>query len=175
MNTSDTTPPIVDLTGDPNLFPQTGIAWVTRILADRVNWLTVVDSVLPWDSARSRISPGMILLMLVINVLTQHNPLYPVEYWAQSLPLALLWGQGITAHQFNDDALGRVLEDLADHGRTLLATLGPRMQAVQGTGPMMLHSDTTAFALFGDYPNIHPQITQGGFSKWRKRGTIKAN
>ena len=153
MNTSDTTPPIVDLTGDPNLFPQTGIAWVTRILADRVNWLTVVDSVLPWDSARSRISPGMILLMLVINVLTQHNPLYQVEYWAQSLPLALLWGQGITAHQFNDDALGRVLEDLADHGRTLLATLGPRMQAVQGTGPMMLHSDTTAFALFGDYPN----------------------
>ncbi len=109
------------------------------------------------------------------RVLTQHNPLYQVEYWAQSLPLALLWGQGITAHQFNDDALGRVLEDLADHGRTLLATLGPRMQAVRGTGPMMLHSDTTAFALFGDYPNIHPQITQGGFSKWRKRGTIKAN
>ena len=143
----------VDLTGNPNLFPHTGIALVTRILADRVNWLAVVDQWLPWDRARSRISPGIVLLMLVINVLTQHNPLYEVESWAQTLPLALLWGESIAAHQFNDDALGRVLEDLADHGRTLLATLGPRMQAVQGTGPRLLHSDTTAFALFGDYPN----------------------
>ncbi len=30
----------------------------------------------------------------------------------------------MTAHQFNDDALGRVLEDLAEHRRTLCATLG---------------------------------------------------
>ena len=33
-------------------------------------------------------------------------------------------GDAMTAHQFNDDALGRVLEDLAEHRRTLLATLG---------------------------------------------------
>ena len=65
--------------------------------------------------------------MLVINVITQPNPLYHVELWAESLPLPLLWGQGITAHQFNDDALGRVWEDLTDHGHALLATLGPRM------------------------------------------------
>ena len=148
MNTSDM-PPIVDLTGDPNLLPPTGIAWVTRILVDHVNGLTMVDSLLPWDSARSRISPGMILLMLVINVLTPHNPWYPVEYRAQSLPWALLRGEDITAHTCNDDAWGRGLQDLADRRRALLATLGPRMQAVQGTGPMMLHSDTTVFALFG--------------------------
>jgi hypothetical protein len=40
MNTSDM-PPIVDLTGDPNLFLYAGIAGVTRILADHVNGLTV--------------------------------------------------------------------------------------------------------------------------------------
>lgn len=125
----------------------------TRVLADRVNWLAVVDDILPWDPARARIAPSIVLLMLVMNVLTQHNPLYQVEYWAESLPLPILWGDTITAHQFNDDALGRVLEDLADHGRALLATLGPRMRAVQDAGPLMLHTDTTAFALFGDYPN----------------------
>ena len=152
MDTPHSLPPI-DLSGDPNIFPNTGIALATRVLADRVNWLAVVDQLLPWDPARARMAPGVVLLMLVMNVLTQHNPLYQVELWADSLPLPILWGDTITAHQFNDDALGRVLEDLAEHGRTLLATLGPRMRAVQDTGRMMLHSDTTAFALFGDYPN----------------------
>ena len=153
MNTPPSSTSVVDLSGDPNIFPNTGIALATRTLADHVNWLAVVDQLLPWDSARARIAPSVVLLMLVINVLTQHNPLYHVELWAESLPLPILWGEGITAHQFNDDALGRVLEDLADHGRTLLATLGLRMRAVQDAGPAMLHTDTTAFALCGDYPN----------------------
>ena len=48
--------------------------------------------------------------------------------------------------------LGRVLEDLADQGPALLATLGTRMQAVEHAGGTFLHSDTTAFALFSDYP-----------------------
>ncbi len=68
--------------------------------------------------------------MLVINVLSQRNPLYTVEAWAETLPLALLWGDTIQASQFNDDALGRILEDLADYGPQLLATLGARMQVV---------------------------------------------
>ena len=146
-------PSVVDLSGDPNIFPHTGITLATRILADRVNWRAVVDQLLPWDPVRARIAPSIVLLTLIMNVLTPQNPLYPVELWAESLPLPILWGEGITAHQFNDDALGRVLEDLAEHGRALLATLGPRMRAVQDAGPTMLHTDTTAFALFGDYPN----------------------
>ena len=40
---------MVDLSGDPNIFPNTGIALATRTLADRVNWLAVVDQLLPWD------------------------------------------------------------------------------------------------------------------------------
>ena len=41
---------------------------VVRWLADRVNWLAVVDDRLPWDRDRARIAPNVILLMLVINV-----------------------------------------------------------------------------------------------------------
>ena len=152
MKNTTTLPPI-DLSGDPNLFPHTGIALAMRVLADRVNWCAVVDGILPWDSARARIAPSVVLLTLLMNVLTQHNPLYHVELWAESLPLPILWGEGIVAHQFNDDALGRVLDDLARDGASLLATLGPRMRAVEKVGPAILHTDTTAFALFGDYPS----------------------
>ena len=78
---------------DPNIFPGTGLSLVVRWLADRVNWLAVVDDSVPWDRDRARIAPSVILLMLVINVLIQRNPLYQVEAWAQTLPLALLWGR----------------------------------------------------------------------------------
>ena len=138
---------------DPNYFPHSGTALAVRLLADRVNWLSVVDTILPWDQDRSRIAPSVLLLMLVINVLTHRNPLYAVETWVATLPLELLWGDGIQASQFNDDALGRVLEDVADHGPQLLATLGMRMQGVHQTLSDWLHSDTSAFSLMGDYPS----------------------
>ncbi len=96
----------VSSTKDPDYFPHSGTALAVRLLADRVNWLSVVDTLFPWDRARSRIAPSVLLLMLVINVLTHRNPLYGVESWAATLPLPLLWGENIQASQFNDDALG---------------------------------------------------------------------
>ena len=64
--------------------------------------------------------------MLVMNVLTQHNPLYQVELWAESLPLPILWGDAITAHQFNDDALGCVLGGSLLSGNTSDRTWHPQ-------------------------------------------------
>lgn len=58
-----------------------------------------------------------------------------------------------------DDAVGsscgatRTLENLADHGPQLLATIGLQMQVVHPTLTNLLHSDTTAYALMGDYPS----------------------
>lgn len=63
---------------DPHHFPHTGAALAVRLLADRVNWLAVVDAIIPWDPARPRITPSVLLLMLVINVLSHRNPLYMV-------------------------------------------------------------------------------------------------
>ncbi|MCL5012971.1 MAG: DUF4277 domain-containing protein [Firmicutes bacterium] len=91
--------------------------------------------------------------MLVMNMLSHRNPLYRVEEWAQTLPLTLLWGDTIQVSQFNDDALDRTLEDLAEHGLQLLATIGLRMQVVHPTRTDLVHSDTTAYALLGDYPS----------------------
>ncbi len=48
MNTSPSPHTGGDLAGDPNLFPNTGITLATRALLDRVNWLAVVDQILPW-------------------------------------------------------------------------------------------------------------------------------
>ena len=105
--------------------------------------------------------------MLVINVLSHRNPLYTVEAWAQTMPLALLWGENIEASQFNDDALGPTLEYLAEYGPRLLATLGVRKQVVHPTLTDLLHSDTTAHALMGDYPSSDTGPTAPVSLTWR--------
>jgi hypothetical protein len=120
-----------------------------------VQWDAVVDAWLPWDPVRTQTPPSRLLLALVMNVVTQRTPLYHVERWAATLPLDLLWAPGVPAAAFNDDALGRVLEKLAVHGRTVVGTLGVRWQAL-GQAPTLLHTDTTSFSLFGDDAGSSP-------------------
>jgi len=86
---------------DPNHFPPSGSTIAARCLADRVNGRSVMDTWLPWDQARSRIAPNILLLMLVINVLWHRNPLYRVENWAATMPLPLLWSDQIQDSQCN--------------------------------------------------------------------------
>lgn len=144
------------LADDPNIFPQAGLPLAIRLLAERVQWEAVVDALLPWDPVRTQTPPSRLLLALVMNVVTQRTPLYHVERWAATLPLDLLWAPSVQAATFNDDALGRVLEKLARHGRTVVGTLGVRWQALGQAAPPLLHTDTTSFSLFGDYPGSTP-------------------
>ncbi|MGC8489481.1 MAG: DUF4277 domain-containing protein [Clostridia bacterium] len=141
---------------DPTVFPQAGLPLAMRLLAERVQWESVVDALLPWDPVRTQTPPSRLLLALVMNVVSQRTPLYHVERWAATLPLDLLWAPGVQATAFNDDALGRVLEKWAVRGRTVLGTLGIRWQALGQAAPTLLHTDTTSFSLFGDYPGSSP-------------------
>lgn len=156
----------VVLQQDPDMLPGAGLPLVVRVLADRINWGAVVDGLLPWDRDRTQVPPSILLLTLLMNVLCQRTPLYHVEGWAQGRPLDLFWGTDIPASVFNDDALGRVLEKLAEHGPAVVGTLGVRIQALAAEGPQILHTDTTSFSLFGDYPGSDaasdtPHITYG--------------
>lgn len=101
---------------------------VVHWLADRLNSWGAVDGILPWDPAQ--IAPRVLRLILIINVLTQRDPLHAVETWAAELPLSLWWGDAIEAGQFNDDALAWLLEQVVAHGPSPIATLGMRMQTV---------------------------------------------
>ena len=144
------------LADDPHVFPQAGLPLALRLLAERVQWEAVIDALLPWDPVRTQTPPSRLLLALVMNVVTQRTPLYHGERWAATLPLDLLWAPGVQAATFHDDALGRVLEKLARHGRTVVGTLGVRWQVLGQAAPTLLHTDTTSFSLFGDYPGSAP-------------------
>lgn len=131
------------------MLPGAGLPLVIGVLADRIQWGSVVDRLLPWDRDRTQTPPSVILLGLLVNVLNHRTPLYHVETWMQGVPCDLFWGPEVSAAVFNDDALGRVLEKLADHGRAVVGTLGARIQALAAEGLQILHSHTTSFSLFG--------------------------
>ena len=145
----DTGPEPLDIT----VYPACAVAVVVRLLCERINWSGVIDAIIPWDDARAQIRPSTVLLGLMMNMLVQRTPLYHVEKWAETMPLGLLLGPDVTAEQLNDDACGRALEKLARYGETIIATLAVRMRALSAQGSAILHSDTTAFSLFGDYPD----------------------
>ena len=136
------------------MYPAAAVAVAVRLLSDRLNWSGVIDAIIPWDEARAEIRPSTVLLGLLMNLLVQRTPLYHVELWAQTMPLELLLGPGVEAKQLNDDACGRALEKLAEHGERIVATLAVRIRALSALGPAILHGDTTAFSLFGDYPDV---------------------
>ncbi len=50
----------------------------------------------------------MVLLTLIMNGLTPHNPLDQGQDWVVALTLPMLWGETMRAAQFHDDALGQV-------------------------------------------------------------------
>jgi len=67
-------------------------------------------------SCGMRVSPGTILLGLVMNVLSGRSPLYRVEEFFRTRGRGSPPRRDIAAEMLNDDAIGRVLDRIYEHG-----------------------------------------------------------
>ena len=67
---------------------------IVKEYASRMGFVEIVDKALACDM---RVSPGKILLALVMNVLSGRSPLYRVEEFFRTRDAALLPGSGMTA------------------------------------------------------------------------------
>jgi hypothetical protein len=144
------------LADDPPVCPQAGLPLVRRLVAERVQGDPVIEALWPWDPVRTQTPPSRRLLALVMNGVTPRTPLDPGERWAATLPLDRLGAPGVHAAAFHEDARGRVLEQLARHGRPVVGTRGVRGQARGPAAPPLRPTDTTSCALFGDYAGSSP-------------------
>ncbi len=86
---------------------------IVKEYASRMDLVKIVDEAL---SCGMKVSPGTILLGLVMNVLSGRSPLYRVEEFFRTRDVALLLGADITAEMLNDDAIGRVLDRIYEYG-----------------------------------------------------------
>ena len=56
----------------------------------RIGLVATIDQMVTWDATRYRLSPGERILALVLNLLTEREPLYQVDDAFRRIDLALL-------------------------------------------------------------------------------------
>ena len=145
---------------------------IVKEYAARMGFVEIVDRALVSDM---RVSPGKILLALVMNVLSGRSPLYRVEEFFRTRDAALLLGSEITAEMLNDDAIGRVLDRMYEYGTWKIFS-EVCVQAFRNfsVDVSVVHHDTTSVSVWGEYTPARgdPIHITNGFSK-DKRPDLK--
>lgn len=140
-----------------------GSAPLIARMCDEINLTGIIDRLVTWDEKQCRTSPGTLIKGLVINILSCREPLYRVQEYFDELDMELLFGEGIQASAFNDDALGRALNKLAkaDPQRVFDSiALSARLIHKVKLGGM--HADTTSKMVYGEYKDSEPSEEKEG-------------
>jgi transposase len=145
---------------------------IVRHYAEKIGLVEAINRLVP---SEMDIKPGVVILGMVLDTLSGRSPLYRLENFMESQDTQLLFGQHINPSDFNDDALGRVLEKVFETGTmkifTELATRALLAFGVDKSGKVHVHYDTTSINVWGDYDfdrsedNQPPFIITHGHSK----------
>lgn len=118
------------------------------------------------------VSPGKMVLALILDTLSGRSPLYRLERSFAEMDLELLVGEGVTASKLNDDAVGRCLDRIYDTGTgQILTAIALRAVKLFDIDTSHVHHDTTSVTLYGDYDldgedeTGQPFVITYGFSK----------
>jgi transposase len=120
-----------------------------KAYADQVGLVGLINHYVPTEMD---VDAGTIVLGLVWDTLSGRSPLYRLEEFMAHQDTALLLGQALPAHAFNDDTVGRVLDRLYDRGTMKLFTAcAVRAVTRFGVERRDVHFDTTSRHVWGDY------------------------
>ena len=142
----------------------TAVAWILR----QMGVVDTLDAMLTWDRAQCNLSPGTRLLALILCALFDRTALSRVERIFARQDIPVLLGPGVQARDLNDDALGRALDKLAQaRPATVFHTVAAKVWDHERVLFDILHGDTTAVALYGEYASAAPDALQivRGYSK----------
>jgi transposase len=115
----------------------------------------IVNEMVCWNEANSKISPGMLIESLVICLICGRKPLWRVEqFWAKQDLNLLFEGVDVTLDQLNDDAYGRALDKLSEiKMEELVNNCALQMLSYHGLNISAIHLDTTSKSVQGAYDN----------------------
>jgi transposase len=118
-----------------------------------------------------KVSCGAAVQALVLNGLGfTSRALYLMPQYLDNKPIDLLVAPGLAAEDFNDDTLGRSLDQLFASGVTeVFAQVAQRALKMYGIEHRFFHLDSSSFHLHGQYASEEPEIEAieitHGFSK----------
>lgn len=105
-----------------------------------------------------KVSCGQAVQAMVLNALGfSGRALYLMPDYLRNKPVDLLIGPGLSADDFNDDTLGRSLDDLYEAGVTeVFVRIASNALRVYGIQHEFVHLDSSSFHLHGEYENGEP-------------------
>ena len=139
------------------------------IAASYCRRLGLIELVNSMVSTQMELKPGYAVQAMVLDVLSGKNPLYRVEHSMAQQDIALLLGDEVDAHAFNDTNLARSLDAMFSCGTSKIVTeLGLRAASIFQLDLSTASYDTTSTNVWGEYrmceeeePPEGPVITYG--------------
>mgnify|MGYP000863679221 FL=1 len=111
-----------------------------------------IDTLVDWDEKQCKLSPGTRIVAMLLNIFSGRTPLYRVEDFFEGQDLPNLFGVGVKASDFNDDALARALDKLIEKGpKKVISTVMLNAIAIEKIDISHLHADTTSVSVYGEY------------------------
>ena len=133
-------------------FFQVGPSSLIKHFCDEIHLVDRINQAVTWDPKQWNVSPGLHVLALIINTLCGRLPLSRVWQFYESQDTEVLFGAGVTASDFNDDALGRTLDRLFEAGPKQLLTSITLESLMTSDEPLLFaHGDTTSKSFYGNY------------------------
>lgn len=91
-------------------FGYAGAAVVIARLCHELRIQQLVNAMVKWDADQCKVSPGTLVVAMIINLLVDRKPLYQIMDFYRDLDLEILFTERFDVSALNDDAFGRMLE-----------------------------------------------------------------
>jgi transposase len=136
--------------------------------AARIGLVEEIDRLV---KGQMEVSPGRVVLALILDALTGRSPLFRVAQFFADKDVELLLGQDFPVSKLNDDTLGRVMDRIAEVGtNTILGAVAMSVVRLYSLDLSHVHHDVTSQSVYGDYilreeDGPPPFLITQGFSK----------
>src|SRR5262245_41310512 len=122
---------------------------IVKTYADKIGLVEVIKQVVPTAMA---VDLGTIVLGMILATLSGRSPWYRLEELFAHQDTALLLGQAIPPHAFNDDTVGRVFARRDEAGTMKgCPACASRADQVLHFDKRSGHFDTTSRTVYGEY------------------------
>ena len=134
-----------------------GMKPVISAMCDVLNIPALIDQFVGPLDPRVKITTGVLIKAMIINILMGRTPLVHVENTFSQLECEILLGQGINPRDLNDDRLGDAIEKLGvlDYHK-LYSEICMRGINIHNANVRGIHVDTTNISLQGSY--VEPAV-----------------
>jgi transposase len=133
-----------------SVYPVSYLNLVNHIIQD-LKIPQIFDEKVTCDS-RCKVSPGEVVQLIVLDILTGRQALVHLEEWAHQIDIKKLISPQVEASYFNDDVIGRHLDRIAEANvHQVFSDFTLQLWEKEGDALHIFHSDTTSKSVYGMY------------------------